>query len=92
MKRIANIVFYKFNGERPNMKQACIFYTDGTVKNTSYEDGLEACQEIVERYNVTSKAAFKEMINNQAVYVMSGREFEARFQSFISREDVRSYL
>lgn len=89
MKRIANIVFYKFNGERPNMKQACIFYTDGTVKNTSYEDGLEACQEIVERYNVTSKAAFKEMINNQAVYVMSGREFEARFQSFISREDVK---
>ena len=89
MKRIANIVFYKFNGERPNMKQACIFYTDGTVKNSSYEDGLEACQEIVERYNVTSKAAFKEMINNQAVYVMSGREFEARFQSFISREDVK---
>ena len=89
MKRIANIVFYKFNGERPNMKQACIFYTDGTVKNTSYEDGLEACQEIVERYNVTSKDAFREMINNQAVYVMSGREFEARFQSFISREDVK---
>ena len=90
MKRIANIVFYKFNGERPNMKQACIFYTDGTVKNTSYEDGIEACQEIVERYNVTSKTAFKEMINNQAVYVMSGREFEARFQSFISREDVQT--
>lgn len=90
MKRIANIVFYKFNGERPNMKQACIFYTDGTVKNTSYEEGLEACQEIVARYNVTSKAAFKGMINNQSVYVMSGREFEARFQSFISREDVQT--
>lgn len=88
MKRIANIVFYKFNGERPNMKQACIFYTDGTVKNTSYEEGLEACQEIVERYNVTSRNAFKEMINQKAVYVMSGREFETRFQSFISTEDV----
>ena len=90
MKRIANIVFYKFNGERPNMKQACIFYTDGTVKNVSYEDGLEACQEIVAAYNIKSKAAFKEMINNQAVYVMSGREFESRFQSFISREDVQT--
>lgn len=89
MKRIANIVFYKFNGERPNMKQACIFYTDGTVKNTSYEDGLEACQELVERYNITSKQAFKDMINNKAVYVMSGREFEERFQSFMSREDVQ---
>ena len=89
MKRIANIVFYKFNGERPNMKQACIFYTDGTVKNVSYEDGLEACQEIVARYNITSKAAFKEMINNRAVYVMSGREFESRFQSFISSEDLQ---
>lgn len=88
MKRIANIVFYKFNGERPNMKQACIFYTDGTVKNTSYEDGLEACQEIVAANNIRSKAAFKEMINNRAVYVMSGKEFEERFQSFISREDV----
>lgn len=90
MKRIANIVFYKFNGERPNMKQACIFYTDGTVKNTSYEEGLEACQEIVERYNITSRETFKEMINNQVVYVMSGREFEERFQSFISREDVKT--
>ena len=89
MKRIANIVFYKFNGERPNMKQACIFYTDGTVKNVSYEDGLEACQEIVDQYNVTSRKTFKEMINNKAVYVMSGREFESRFQSFISREDVQ---
>lgn len=88
MKRIANIVFYKFNGERPNMRQACIFYTDGTVKNVSYEEGLEACQEIVARYNITSKQAFKEMINNRAVYVMSGREFESRFQSFISREDL----
>lgn len=90
MKRIANIVFYKFNGERPNMKQACIFYTDGTVKNVSYEDGLEACQEIVEQYNITSRDAFKQMINNRAVYVMSGREFESRFQSFISREDVQT--
>ena len=88
MKKIANIVFYKFNGERPNMKQACIFYTDGTVKNVSYEDGLEACQEIVATYNITSRQAFKEMINNKAVYVMSGRKFEERFQSFISREDV----
>ncbi len=90
MKRIANIVFYKFNGERPNMKQACIFYTDGTVKNVSYEDGLEACQEIVAAHNITTRQAFKEIINNKAVYVMSGREFESRFQSFISREDLNN--
>ena len=89
MKRIANIVFYKFNGERPNMKQACIFYTDGTVINVSYEDGLEACLELVTRLNVKSKQEFKEMINNKAIYVMSGKEFESRFQSFISREDLQ---
>lgn len=86
-KRIVNVVFYKFFGENGEMEQACIFYNDGTVKNCSYEDGIDAAEEIVRQEQITSKNAFAEMINSKRVYVMSGREFEDKFQSFIVNEE-----
>lgn len=87
MARIANIVFYQFNGERENMVQTCIFYTDGTVKNVSYEDGLEACEAKMRELNVTSKDAFREMINKNVVHVISGQELEDNFRNYISTVD-----
>ena len=81
-KKIANVVFYKFFGEQGVMQQACLFYEDGTVKNCSYEDGLEAAQAIAEEEG-KNKQSFKEMINKERIYVLSGREFERRFKNFV---------
>ena len=82
MKKIVNIVFYKYFNEEGKQKQACIFYDDGTVAQVSYEEGIDACEEIVAEKNITSKDAFKEMINKDKVHVMSGKEFERRFSEF----------
>ena len=82
MKKIVNIVFYKYFNEEGKQKQACIFYDDGTVAQVSYEEGIDACEEIVAEKNITSKDAFKEMINKDIVHVMSGKEFERRFSEF----------
>ena len=40
-KKIANIVFYNFYEDSREMKQACIFYNDGTVKNISFDEGIK---------------------------------------------------
>lgn len=82
-KRILNIVFYKFYGEKETDKKACIFYADGTVANVSFDDGIDACEEICRVNQIKTKNAFKEMINNNIVHVMSGKEFEKRFNSFL---------
>lgn len=85
MKKIVNIVFYKYFNEEGKQKQACIFYDDGTVAQVSYEEGIDACEEIVAEKNITSKDAFKEMINKDMVHVMSGKEFERRFSEFFAK-------
>lgn len=80
-KKIANIVFYKIDNS--SEKQACIFYQDGTVKNISFEEGIDACEVLVKENNITSKDAFQQMINNKLVHVLSGKDFSNRFASFI---------
>ena len=85
-KKIANIVFFKFYGEQGEMKQTCIFYKDGTAKMVSYEEGLEACEEVVKERKIISKNAFQEMINKDIIHVISGNELEANFQKYISKE------
>lgn len=85
-KKIYNIVFYKI--ENNSEKQACIFLEDGTVKNVSFEEGIDACEELVREYNIVTRNAFQEMINNQLVHVMSGKEFTRKFKSFIPEQTV----
>ena len=91
--KIANVVFYKFNGEQGVMQQACIFYEDGTVKNCMYEEGLEAAEAIAQEENST-KDSFKELINKNRIYVLSGREFERRFKEFliVKEEPAKVYI
>lgn len=81
-KKIANVVFYKFNGERENMQQACIFYDDGTVKNVSLDEGIDAAYELAAAEKI-SKSSFSSMLNNEKFYTLSGEEFERRFQEFV---------
>lgn len=83
-KKIANVVFYKFwdPTREDAMQQACIFYEDGTVKNTTHEEGLEAAYEIANADRLSGKQ-FRTMLNRNRVYTMSGEEFERRYQEFI---------
>ena len=84
-KRIKNIVFYKFwdpTREEP-MQQACIFYEDGTVKNTTYEEGQELANVIVAEEKVATKAEFVKLINTKRIYALTGKEFENRFKEFL---------
>lgn len=88
-KRIANIVFYKFYDGKKIVTNACIFYRDGSIVNGSYNDGISACEELVKELNITSKDAFKEMINRDIVHVMSGKDFRNNFSNFVCSESVK---
>ncbi len=84
-KKIKNIVFYKFwdpTREEP-MQQACIFYEDGTVKNTTYEEGQELANEVVAEEKVATQAEFVKLINTKRIYALTGQEFERRFKEFL---------
>ena len=81
-KKIVNIVFYQFFEKEDKTKKACIFYSDGTVADVSFDEGIDACETIVKERNITSKSAFREMINNDIIHVVSGKEFERNFQSY----------
>ena len=85
MKKIKNIVFYKFFSERGEEKKACIFYEDGSVEDTDYDKGIDACEIIAKERKITSKNAFKEMINKDIVHVVSGREFSDNFHKYVSK-------
>ncbi len=82
-KRIANIVFYKVPNGSETIKQATIFYSDGTVKNVDFEAGIDACEEIVQDRHIQTKDAFKEMINRDIVHVVSLKEFKDNFNRFV---------
>ena len=82
-KQIANVVFYKFNGEHNNMQQACIFYADGTVKNTTTEEGIEAANIIAKEENIKTKDALADLLNKKRIYTLTGKDFERRFKEFL---------
>lgn len=86
-KKIANVVFYKFNGEHNDMQQACIFYADGTVKNTTTEEGIEAATVIAKEEQIKAKADFIDILNKRRIYTMTGKEFEIRFKEFLGKNN-----
>ena len=86
-KKIVNIVFYQFFDKDDKNKKACIFYNDGTVADVSFDEGIDACEIIVKERNITSKDAFREMINRDIVHVVSGKDFERNFQSYFPHKN-----
>lgn len=82
-KEIANIVFYTVPNGTGLSKQATIFLNDGTIRNVSFEEGIDACEEIVKAKNIQTKDAFKEMINHNIVHVTTAEDFRNRFEEFI---------
>lgn len=84
MKKIKNIVFYKFNGEQGVMQQACIFYENGEVSNVSYEEGLSLVEVFAKQENITSREELNKIVNKRNLFFMSGAEFEKRFKEFLN--------
>ena len=86
MKKVANIVFYKFFSEKEDVQireQACIFYDDGTVASVSVDEAIEAAHQIAVEEKIKTKEEFKESVNKARIHVMSGEDFERRFQEFV---------
>ena len=52
--KIINVVFYKSIENGIEAKKACIFYRDGSVLEGNYEEGIDACEEIVQEKKITS--------------------------------------
>ena len=91
-KKLANIVFYKFNGKEKNMVKACMFYDDGTVANVSYEEAMEAAKEIAAEENANGRETFSSLLNNRRIFVMSGEELTRRFNDFVVNNTVKNAI
>ena len=85
MKKVQNVVFYKFYGEQGEMQQACLFYDDGTVAIATIEEGIEATYQIAKEEKIKTKEELKAMFNKNRVHLISGEELENRF-SFINQK------
>lgn len=86
MKKVANIVFYKFFSEKEDVQireQACIFYDDGTVASVSVDEAVELAHQIAIEEKIKTKEEFRESVNKARIHVMSGEDFERRFQEFV---------
>lgn len=91
MKKVLNIVFYNFYSKKEDVKerqQACIFYDDGTVASVSVEEASAIAHEIAREEKIRTKAELKTKFNNSRIHVMSGAEFERRFQEFMAKPKV----
>lgn len=82
-KEIKNIVFYTFESETGPRTQTCIFYMDGSVKNTNEEEGREL-QEALKKGEITPRDPSK-----VHVYKMTGKILERDFDLLKGRgEDI----
>ena len=82
-KEIKNIVFYTFESETGPRTQTCIFYMDGSVKNTNEEEGREL-QEALKKGEITPRDPSK-----VHVYKMTGETLERDFDLLKGRgEDI----
>ncbi len=90
-KKIENIVFYKFSEENSDV-QACFFYHDGTVENTTYDVAIKEAKWIAFQEKAIDKDAFSSLVNSKRIYVMSGEELNRRFNEFIVRDDVKDII
>ena len=85
-KKIANIVFYNFYEGSKEVRQACVFYNDGTIENCSFDEGIDYTLDLLREQKVTSKE-LSSIINNRNIHVMSGTELNKNFQKFIVKEN-----
>ena len=85
-KDIKNIVFYTFESETGKRTQACVFYTDGTVKNTNEEEGVEDVITLMKSKGIGPKEYHK-IVNKHYVYETTGEDFEEDFKEYLNKKE-----
>ena len=85
-KHIANIVFYKYYEGTELVQKSCVFYSDGTIVEGTYQDGLKACRVVADSLEIKTVEAFKELINMSVIHTMTKSDFEKRFADFVGNE------
>lgn len=85
-KEIKNIVFYTFESETGKRTQACVFYTDGTVKNTNEEEGAEDVITLMKSKGIGPKEYHK-IVNKHYVYETTGEDFEEDFEEYLNKKE-----
>ncbi len=91
--KIHNIVFYNIiekNGqEEKEVIKSCIFYRDGRIdKESSFEAGVAACKEFARQRKIQSVNSLSDLFNKENIHMMSGADFNRRFEEFVSHEMV----
>ena len=89
-KKVANIVFYKFNSNNEDIVKACVFYNDGTVKNVSKQEAVKEAIKIAKEEK--SIKDLTSLINKNRIYAMSGSELTKRFNEFVSYDIVENHI
>ncbi len=77
--KIKNLVFYKQNG----IRVATVFYEDGSVENVSYEKALDLTHIIIEERKITSKNAFRELVNKEIIHVVTEEEYLKNYETYL---------
>ena len=77
--KIKNLVFYKQNG----IRVATVFYEDGSVENVSYEKALDLTDVIIEERKITSKDAFRELVNKEIIHVVTEEEYLKNYATYL---------
>lgn len=85
-KEIKSIVFYTFESETGKRTQACVFYTDGTVKNTNEEEGIEDVITLMKSKGIGLKEYHK-IVNKHYVYETTGEDFEEDFDEYLNKKE-----
>lgn len=85
-KEIKSIVFYTFESETGKRTQACVFYTDGTVKNTNEEEGTEDVITLMKSKGIGPKEYHK-IVNKHYVYETTGEDFEEDFDEYLNKKE-----
>lgn len=85
-KEIKSIVFYTFESETGKRTQVCVFYTDGTVKNTNEEEGTEDVITLMKSKGIGPKEYHK-IVNKHYVYETTGEDFEEDFDEYLNKKE-----
>ena len=85
VKEITDIIFFKYtDGLDKGKVETAVFYNDGSKKHFTYEDGLGVVTALAKKKGISSKEAFKQLINNDLVHVMTINDFKANYDKFVA--------
>ena len=87
MNKILNIVFYE--SEKTKEKRAKIFYKNNIVEDVDYDSALEICLQFVKENDIKTMSEFKNILNNDLIYVKSEKDLIANMEEYkIDKDEI----